>query len=105
MSVPELCYKISSPEEALASLRMITKLINKLLLHLNKAHERNQNMYNYMVAQLQIFNIQIKPQAVPVSDLSLSKVASYNIFVSADLDTDRDPFQGTTRFFRKPSNI
>ena len=101
MSVQEPPYKISSPEEALASLRNITKLIDKLRLHLNKLHERNQTMCNYMVAQLQNFKLQMQPQEVPVSYLSLFKVTSQNIFVSSDLAPDIDPFQGITRVFSK----
>ena len=100
MSVPELPYKISPPEEVLTCLRKITKLIDEfresfdeLRLHLNKRYERNQTMYNSMVAKLKHFNLQTKPQAVPVSDLSLSKVTSQKIFVSYDLAPDLDPVQ------------
>ena len=71
ISFQELPYNISYPEEALHYLRKITKLIDELRLHLNKLHERNQTMYNYMVAQLQNFKLQMQPQAVPVSDFSL----------------------------------
>ena len=74
MSVPELPYNIPSPEEALYSLSNITKLIDELRLHLNKLHERNKTMYNYMVAKIQNIKLQMKLQAVPVSDLSLSKI-------------------------------
>ena len=42
---------------------------------------------------------------MPVSDLSLSKVNSQKIFVSADIDPDLYPFQGTTRFLSKLSNL
>ena len=62
-------------------------------------------MYDYMVAQLQNFKIQMQPQAVPVSDLSLSKATPQKIFVSANLDPDLDPFQGTTRVFIEISNL
>ena len=116
MSVLELPCMISSTEEALYCLMKITKLIdelresmhsylNELRSHLNKAHERNQTMYNSMVAQLQNLKIQMQPQAVPVSDLSLSKVNPQKIFVSADIDPDLYPFQGTTRFLSKLSNL
>ena len=54
-----------------------------------------------MVVQLQNFKLQIQPQAVPVSDISLSKVTYQNIFVSSDLAPDIDPFQGITRVFSK----
>ena len=70
MSVLELPCMISSTEEALYCLMKITKLIdelresmhsylNELRSHLNKAHERNQTMYNSMVAQLQNLKIQM----------------------------------------------
>ena len=36
----------------------------------------------------------MKHQAVPVSDISLSKVTSHIILVSSDLAPDLDPFQG-----------
>ena len=61
-------------------------------------------MYNYMVAHIQHFKLQMKPQAVTVSDLSLLKVTSQNIFVLANLDPDLDPLQGITRVFSEPSN-
>ena len=38
----------------------IAKLIDELLLHLNKLHESNQTMYNCMVAKIQIINLQMK---------------------------------------------
>ena len=94
MSAPELPYNTPSIEEALYSLRNITELIDELRLHLNKLHERNQTMYNYMVAKIQNINLQMKLQVVTVSDLSLSKVTYQNIFVSYDLAPDLDPFQG-----------
>ena len=92
MSVPELPYNISSPEETLqdsqriiqASLRNITKSIDelqdRLRSDLTKSQERNQTMFNSIVAQLQNFNLQMQPQAVPVSDISLYKVTLQNIF-------------------------
>ena len=84
MLVPELPYKTSSPEEALACLRKIANLIDKLhdklcsyfnemRSHLNKVHEKNQKM-------LQNFKLQIQPQSVSVSDISLSKVTYQKIF-------------------------
>ena len=51
-------------------------------------------MYNCMVAKLQIFKLQMQLQAVPVSDLSLSKVTYQNTFVSSDLTPYIDPFHG-----------
>ena len=100
MSVPELPYKISSPEKVLTCLRKITKLFDEfresfdeLRSHLNKVYEKNQTMYNSMVAKLQNFNLQTKPQVVPVSDLSPSKVTYQKICVSYDIAPDLDPVQ------------
>ena len=86
MSGPELPYKISSSEEALACLRRITKIIDDwrddLRLNLNEMHQRNQTM-------LRIFRPQMQPQAVSVSDFSiLTKSTSRNIVVSYDLAPD-----------------
>ena len=47
-------------------------------------------MYNYMAAKIQNIKLQMQLQAVPVSDLSLSKVTYQNIFVSSDLAPDLD---------------
>ena len=49
-------------------------------------------MSNYMVTQHQNFELQMQPQAVPGSDISIYKVTSQNILVSSDLATDLDPF-------------
>ena len=62
-------------------------------------------MYNYMVAPLQNFKLQMQPQSVPVSDLSLSNVTYHNSFVSSDLALDLDPFQGINKLFSKPSYL
>ena len=62
-------------------------------------------MFNSTVAQIQHFKLKMQPQAVPVSEISLSKVTSHNIFVSSDLDPYLDTFQGITRVFIEPSNI
>ena len=177
MSVPELPYSLS--DRLLYCIRNTTKLIDKLRSYLNKLHERNQVMYNYMVKQLQNFKLhfqpqaapdlfqgitlvfrktiydqdqttnnyifaklqnfklqmqymintlhernilhlnkvhernqmtlqnfklQMKPQAVPVSDFSLSKVTYQNILVSSDLDFDLDPVQAIAWVFSEPSN-
>ena len=56
------------------------------LLHLNKLHEGNQTM-------LQNYKLQMQPQEVTVSDLSLSKVTSQEIFVSDNLNPDLDTVQ------------
>ena len=61
-------------------------------------------MYNYMVNQLQNFKLQIQPQAVPVSDFSVSKVTHQKILFSADLDIDLDPVQEIARVFNETSN-
>ena len=81
MPVPELPYKISFPEEALYCIRKITKLFEELRSHLNKAHEM---MYNSMIAHHQNFKLQMQPQAVPISDLSLSKATPQKNLVSSD---------------------
>ena len=60
-------------------------------------------MYNYMVDQLQNFKLQMQPQAVPVSDLSLSKVTPQNIFVSDDLNPDLDPVQAIDQVYSEKS--
>ena len=57
-----------------------------------------------MVDQLQIFRLQMKLQAVNVSDLSLAKINSQKFFVSDDLDPDLHPVQAITRFFSKTFN-
>ena len=56
---------------------MVNTLHERNLLRLNKVHERNQTM-------LQNFKLQMQPQAVPVSGVSISKVPSQKIFVSAE---------------------
>ena len=81
MSVPELTSKISSPEEIFqASLRRIYILIGEMRSDLTKSQDRLQNMFNSMVAQQQHFNIQMEPQVVSVSDISISEVLSREIF-------------------------
>ena len=62
-------------------------------------------MYNYMVAQIQFFKLQMQPKAVPVYDISLYKVTPQKIFVSADLYPDNDPVQAIDRVFIKYYNI
>ena len=56
---------------------MVNTLHERNLLRLNKVHERNQTM-------LQNFKLQMKPQAVPVSGVSISEVPSQKIFFSAE---------------------
>ena len=51
-------------------------------------------MFNSMVAQLQNSKLQMQPQAVPVSYMTLYKDTFHNHFVSSDLTLDLDPVQG-----------
>ena len=108
MSGPELPYKISFSEEALACLRKITKLIddlrdklrldlNEMRLHRNKVNQQNQTI-------LQNFKLQMQPQAVPVYDLFISKLTYQKILVSSDLGPDLDPVQEIARVFLEPPN-
>ena len=87
MLVPKIPYRISSPEEPLDCQRNITKSIDELCKsidelssYLNKVHERNKTMYNYMVAEIQNLKLQMHPQTVTVSDISLYKVTSQKKF-------------------------
>ena len=85
MSGPVLLLKISSSEEILACLRKITKRVDDLCLRINKVHQKNQTMFRN-------FKLQMQPQAVPVSDLSiLNKPNSRKILASSDMDTDLSP--------------
>ena len=78
MSGPELDYKISSSEAAIACLRKTTNIC----LDLNKTDQRNQ-------ATLRNFKLQIQPQAVLVYNLSiLNKPKSRKTFASFDLAPD-----------------
>ena len=108
MLLTELSSNISSPEEMFqASLRRVCILIEELRLYLTKWCHQNltksqdmlQTMSNYMVSQHHNFKLQMQPQAVSGSDLSLYKVTSHNIFVPSYLAPDLDPFQGITRVF------
>ena len=96
MLIPEISYNISSPDEAFkASLSRLnilldelrsnfTKSIEGLQSDLNKGQERMvAQLYEQNQTMLQNPKLQMQPQALPVSDLSLSKVTSQNIFVSA----------------------
>ena len=106
---PELPYKSSSSEEILACLRNTTKIVddlrfhpNKMCLHDNKLHQQNQTM-------LRNFKLQMKPQAVPVSDFSILTKPTYRkIVTSFDLATDPsaglDYGGGISQGFRGPSN-
>ena len=104
MSGPELPCKIYSSEEILACLRKTTKRVDVLRLHINKVHNQNQTMYNYMVTQFQNIKHQMQPLEVPVSDISLSKVTFQDIFVWADLDPHLDNVQVIALVLIKPSN-
>ena len=95
ISVPELPSEISSPEETFHnSLRRVYISIDELHLEPTKSQERLQTLSNYTFAYNQIFDLQMQPQAVSGSDISLSKVTSQKIFVSSNLDPDIDPIQG-----------
>ena len=60
------------------------------------SRERLQTLINTMIAQYQISKLQIQPQAVSVSDISLSKVTCVNIGINPfkfpiDITSDIDP--------------
>ena len=83
---PELPYRMSSSEEALACIRRMTKIVDdwrdNLCLDLNKMHQRNQTM-------LWNFKLKIQPQSVPVFDFSiLTKPTSRKISISSDMAPD-----------------
>ena len=59
MSVPVLPYSVS--DHPLDCLRKITKSIDKLCSDLNKLHEKDLNLYNYMVRQLITLQIRVHP--------------------------------------------
>ena len=90
-------------------IRKVYLLIDEMRLDLTKSQERLQTLFKYMVSQHQIFKLQMQPQAVSGSDISISNVNSRNIFVSADLapdlSADIDHVQVISRVFREPSNI
>ena len=75
MSGPELPYSVS--DRPLDCIRKITNLIDQLRSDLNKIHEKNQLMHNYMVDQLQGYKHRSQPLTVP------------------------DPFRGITLIFRQ----
>ena len=58
-----------------------------------------------MGAQYQNVKLQMQPQAVFGSGISLSKVTSQNIFVSSYLAPEIYSIQGIGQFFSEPSNI
>ena len=62
-------------------------------------------MYNYMSNHKQNSKLQRQPQAVTISDLSISKVNSQEIIVSYDMDTNIDPVHGIAQVFSEPSNL
>ena len=106
MSGSDIPYKISSSEEALACLRNTTNIIDEwrddLRLNFNEMHQRNQTM-------IRSFKLQIQPQAVPVSDISiLTKPTFRKIVVSSDLDPDTSAGLNSeeviAQVFRGPSN-
>ena len=77
----------------------------RVLLKLKKGHERMvAQLHDRNQTRLQIFKLQMKPQVVPVSDLSLIKVTYQKSLVSADMDPILDRVQAITLVFREPSN-
>ena len=80
-----------------------------ICLGLTKSKERIQTMLNYIIFLHQNSKLQMQPQEVYGSDLSLSKATSCNIVFSADLAPDLsaciDTVQGIARVFCETSNI
>ena len=77
MSVPELPYKISSPEDMVkAYLRTVYILIDEFHSDITNSQEGLQNLFNSMVSQHKNSKLQTKPQEVSGSDLSLYEVTS-----------------------------
>ena len=73
MSVPEISSDISSSEEIFkASLKRVYILIGGLRFYLTKSQERLQTLFNYMVDQNENSKLQMQPQAVSSSDISIS---------------------------------
>ena len=71
-----------------AYLRRLYILFDELCSDLTKSQDRLQTLYSSMVSQNQNFNLQMQPQAVSGSDISLSKLLPGRFFVLADLDPD-----------------
>ena len=88
----------SQPQTVPDTFQGITRIFRQTI------YEQDQTMYNYMVDQFPNLKLQIQPQLVPVSDLSISKVNHQNILVSADLGIDIYHVQAIYRVFSKPSN-
>ena len=65
-------------------------------------YERDQTMYNYIVAKLQ--NVKLEMQYM-VNLLDLSKVTSQKIVVSDDLNPNFDPVQEIARVFSETSKL
>ena len=90
MSVSELPYSVS--DHPLDFLRKTTKSIDELRSDLNKLHEKDQYMYNYMVKQLIALQLQIHPYKFLIdSQGPLSYPFTYGL----------DIFQGITLVFRE----
>ena len=110
MSVPGIPLNTSSLEETSQdSLRRLYVLIDKMCLCLTKSQERIQTMLKSMIALNHNFKLQMQPQEVSGSDISLFKSTYRNIFVSTDLATDisdgLDTVHGIYLVFYEPSNI
>ena len=114
MSFQELPYIIYSPEEEFkASLKRLNILPDELRSNFTKPIEKLRSDikkgYDRMVAQLHEQNqrmlqnskLQMQSQAVPVSDISLSKVTSQKILASAETK----PYKSDPSSFRKPTQL
>ena len=109
MSGPELPYKISSSEKILACLEKMIKGFDNLCLHLNKVRLHDNKVHYQLQKMIRNLQLQMQPQAEPVSDLSiLTKPTSSNIVVSSDMGNDPAAcinYGGSiAQVFRGPSN-
>ena len=81
--------------------------LTNIRLDNTKSQERLQTQLNSMIDQYQIYKLQMQPQAVYGSDISLSKATSVNIglnilkfhiYVTSDLDPRASRLQTQKRF-------
>ena len=96
MSVPELLYGISSPEEAFQYyLRRVNILIDELRFKdsLRRVNNLTDEMRSTFTKSIEDF------RSYP------NKVTSQKILVSADLAPDPDHFQGINQVFSEPFNL
>ena len=90
MSIPELHSNIPFPEDkSQVSLTSACILMDYMLSSITKSQERLQTMFNSIVTQHQNFNLQMEPQALSGSDISLYKVNYLQIYVSYDIDPEQ----------------